>query len=452
MKITHEQWASKIGFVLAAAGSAIGLGAIWKFPYVAGTSGGGAFLLLFLLFMVLLGYPLLLAEFSIGRFAGSDAVSAYKKISPSSNSHIIGLIGLVTCFIILSFYSVIGGWIIIYIFHAISGSLSRLTVEQYNVFFQELISNPFATILAQLIFMIITIFVIARGIQDGIEKVSRFMMPALLILFILIVVRSLTLENAWEGVRFIFYPDFSKLTTDAILFALGQAFFSLSVGMSIMVTYSSYVPKSQSLPKSAFSVVLMNVFIAILAGLAIFPGVFTYGLEPSAGPTLIFSVLPTVFEQMFAGTLFMILFFLLFLFAALTSAFSLLEMIVAVIIKGDSSKRNKTAWIVGLSVFALGVPSCLSFGVLSNVLIWDKTIFDIADYVTSNILIPLGGLFIALFVAYRFPKQQLLEEIQLGSGVTETFMNIWFILIKYFTPIAIIIVFLDAIGMLSFLK
>ncbi|WP_243385950.1 sodium-dependent transporter [Bacillus kexueae] len=445
----QEQFGSKIGFIFAAAGSAIGLGAIWKFPYVAGTSGGGAFLLLFLFFMIVLGYPLLLAEFVIGRRAGTDAVSAYKMISPYTNSHWIGKLGFITCFIILSYYSVIGGWIILYIFHTLLGNLSSLSFEQYNTFFVNVISNPFATLFAQALFMLMTIVVVARGIQGGIEKVSRWMMPALFILFMFIVVRSLFLENAMEGVRFIFYPDFSKLSTDAILFALGQAFFSLSIGMSIMVTYSSYVSKQQSLPKSAFSVVSLNVLIALLAGLAIFPGVFTFGLEPTAGPTLIFSVLPAVFQNMFGGTMLFLLFLILFLFAAFSSALSLLEMIVSIRTKGDVQKRQRTSWIFGIIIFIVGVPSCLSFSTLSDTLLLNRTFFDLADYVTSNIFIPLGGLLIALFVAFRFPKEALQEELFTGSKAKKSFFNIWFFLVKYVIPLGIIIVFLDAVGLIN---
>ncbi|TKC14406.1 sodium-dependent transporter [Robertmurraya kyonggiensis] len=442
----QEQWKSKIGFVLAAAGSAIGLGAIWKFPYVAGTGGGGAFFLIFLVFTLVLGMPLLLGEFMIGRMGQSDPIQTYSKLASNPKWNFIGKIGVFTSFVLLSFYSVVGGWIILYIIKILSGGLAGLSQDQYGQLFGEIISEPYSTILAQLAFMLITIFVVAQGVQKGIELASKVMMPALLILFIALVIRSLSLDGAMEGVKFLLVPDFSKLTSESILFALGQAFFTLSLGVSVMLTYASYLPKTQNLPQSGISIIILNVVIALLAGLAIFPGVFSFGLEPNAGPVLIFSVLPAVFSQMPFGMLFFLAFLILFLFAALTSAFSMIEIIVAAVTKNDVSKRKKTTWIIGILIFIVGIPSCLSYGLLSDAKLFDKTIFDLMDYAVSNILMPLGALLISIFVSRKIPKAELFAELKKGSNVGYAFFSICYFSLKYIVPIAIIVVFIDAAG------
>ncbi|WP_366248153.1 sodium-dependent transporter [Terribacillus aidingensis] len=449
--MSQEHWKSKLGFILAAAGSAIGLGAIWKFPYIAGTGGGGAFFLIFLLFTVILGAPLLIGEFIIGRRTKLDAVSAYQKIAPGSFWTVIGRLGVVTCFILLSFYSVVGGWIIIYLFEAIRGSLNGLSQDGYGTLFNDIISNPGPTLFAQFLFMLIAILVVAKGVQKGIEVTSKIMMPALFLLFLILVIRSVSLDGSMEGIKFLLVPDFSNLTSESVLFALGQAFFTLSVGVSVMVTYASYLPKTQHLPQATFSIIIINIFVALLAGLAIFPGVFSFGLEPDAGPVLIFAVLPAVFSNMQFGTLFFIIFLLLFLFAALTSAFSMLEIFVAATTKKDNTKRTKRSWQLGMLIFLVGIPSCLSYGVLSDFLIFDKTIFDLFDYTVSNILMPLGALLISLFVPLKIKKSELFEELALGSNVGRSFFNVWYYLLKYVTPIAIIIVFLDVLGLWDFI-
>lgn len=448
----NQQWSSKLGFILSAAGSAIGLGAIWKFPYIAGVSGGGAFFFIFLLFTILLGLPLLLAEFAIGRSTQSDAIESYKKIAPDSKWYSIGYLGMITCFVLLSFYSVIGGWIILYLVKAISGELNGLNQQQFGELFGATISNPLLSVGAHLVFMIITIAVVAKGVQNGIERTSKFMMPALFLLFIVLIFRSITLEGAMEGVQFLFYPDFSKLTSEAILAALGQSFFTLSVGVSVMLTYSSYLPKDSNLPQSAISIVGMNIFIVVMAGLAIFPGVFTFGLKPDAGPVLLFNVLPTVFNQMAFGMIFFVAFLMLFLFASLTSAFSMLEIIVSVIAKGDANKRIKWSWIIGLTIFAVGVPSALSFGIWSDVSIFGKSIFDAADYLVSNILMPVGALLISIFVPLKMKKSMLYTELSNGSSLSKGLFNTWFFLMRYVAPIAIFLVLLDVLGVWKLLS
>ncbi|RUL51273.1 MULTISPECIES: sodium-dependent transporter [Lysinibacillus] len=436
----NQQWSSKIGFILASAGSAIGLGAIWKLPYVTGTSGGGAFILLFVLFSLLIGFPLLLAEFVIGRKTQKDAIAAYKHLAPNTKWYYIGYLGVFTCFVLLSFYSVIGGWIVQYIFYSVTGQVGTGNAD-YEALFNHAVSNPALAIGGQALFLIVTAFVVGKGIQAGIEKASKFMMPALFVLFIVLIVRSLTLDNAMEGVSFFLMPDFSKLNSESILFALGQSFFLLSVGVSVMVTYSSYLKRDDNIIQPSISIVGMNLFISIFAGLAIFPAVFSLGFEPTAGPGLLFIVLPSVFEQMVFGQFFLLMFLVLFLFATLTSAFSLLEIVVAVGSKNNNN-RNRQAWIMGIFVFILGVPSALSFGIWSDVSIFGKSIFDAADYLVSNILLPLGAFLISIFVSYKLKKDILKSELIRGTKVNFLF-EAWYFLLRYIIPLVIIIVFLD---------
>ncbi|HLS59993.1 MAG TPA: sodium-dependent transporter [Virgibacillus sp.] len=447
MEQNREQWTSKLGFILSAAGSAIGLGAIWKFPYMTGMSGGGAFFLIFLFFTIFIGFPILLAEFIIGRGSQKDAISAYSFFAPGTQWHIIGIIGMITSFILLSFYSAIGGWILFYMVKTMSGALSGLSDSEYGAVFDLYIADPKIAVISQLIFMLITIVIVSKGIQKGIEKASKIMMPALFIAFIILIIRSLTLDHAMEGVAFFLYPDFSNLTSRTVLFALGQSFFSISVGVSVMVTYSSYLSKKEDITKSAFTIVTMNIIISLLAGLAIFPAVFSFGFEPTEGPGLLFVVLPAVFNKMPFGAFFLLIFLLLFLFATLTSAFSMLEIIVASMTKKDQSKRKKVTWITGVLIFLVGVPSALSFGVLSEFTIFGQTIFDFFDYIVSNILMPLGALAIAIFTFTRIPKETLFREISMGSTKRHQLFALWFLVIKYIVPVAITVVFLDVIGL-----
>ncbi|WP_458353996.1 sodium-dependent transporter [Peribacillus frigoritolerans] len=440
----QDQWTSKLGFILAAAGSAIGLGAIWKLPYMTGENGGGVFFLLFIIFTLLIGAPILIAEFTIGRNAQKDAISAYKHIAPGKPWVLIGYGGVVASIILLSFFSVVGGWIISYLARSFTGSLSNLTQEEYGNFFNTIISNPYETVIAQLLFMVFTIWVVQGGVSKGIEKANKYMMPSLFILFIILLIRSLTLDGAMEGVEFFLKPDFSALTGETILLALGQSFFALSVGVSVMVTYASYLSKKEDITKSAFSVVGLNIFISLLAGLVIFPAVFALGFSPSSGPGLVFVVLPAVFNEMALGGIFMFIFFILLLFATLTTAFSILEIVVAAMIKGDAAKRKKASWIAGITVFLIGIPSALSFGVLSDVKIFNLSIFDFADYLTSNIALPVGALFISLFIGYQMKRIEVQKEFVSGADPGRSLFKLWYFLIRYIVPIMIILVFLKS--------
>ncbi|TDL87600.1 sodium-dependent transporter [Vibrio vulnificus] len=444
----QDQWTSKLGFILAAAGSAIGLGAIWKLPYMTGENGGGVFFLLFIIFTLLIGAPILIAEFTIGRNAQKDAISAYKHITPGKPWALIGYGGVVASIILLSFFSVVGGWIISYLARSFTGSLSNLTQEEYGNFFNTIIRNPYETVIAQLLFMVFTIWVVQGGVSKGIEKANKYMMPSLFILFIILLIRSLTLDGAMEGVKFFLKPDFSALTGETILLALGQSFFALSVGVSVMVTYASYLSKKEDITKSAFSVVGLNIFISLLAGLVIFPAVFALGFSPSSGPGLVFVVLPAVFNEMALGGIFMFIFFILLLFATLTTAFSILEIVVAAMIKGDAAKRKKASWIAGITVFLIGIPSALSFGVLSDVKIFNLSIFDFADYLTSNIALPVGALFISLFIGYQMKRIEVQKEFESGADSRRSLFKPWYFLIRYIVPIMIILVFLKSTNLI----
>ncbi|SFP52031.1 sodium-dependent transporter [Salibacterium halotolerans] len=444
--MNRDQWHSKLGFILAAAGSAIGLGAVWKLPYVTGTSGGGAFFLVFLLFTILLGTSLMLAEFVIGRRTQKPPIEAYKELAPKSSWHLVGILGIISSCLILSFYAVVGGWIFTYFIRSLTGGLTNPPGGDFGALFNSIISNQWEVGAAHLAFILLTILIVQGGIQKGIERASTIMMPALFLIFAVLVVRSVTLEGAMEGIRFFLQPDLSSLDGGTVLFALGQAFFSLSLGVSIMVTYSSYLSKKESLVRSAFSIVGLSIFIAFLAGLAIFPGVFAFGLEPSQGPGLIFAVLPAVFSEIAFGSVFFSLFLLLLLFATLTSAFSLLEIVVSTASYQRPERRRKAAWIAGIAIFLLGIPSNLSYGLLSEWLIFGDIFFNQVDFLVSNILLPLGAFLIAVFVSWRLKPDVLQEELLRGSSLSTGFFRVWLFVLRYITPAAILAAFLDVLG------
>ena len=448
METKRDQWTSKIGFILSSAGAAIGLGAIWKFPYVTGMSGGGAFFLIFVIFTVLIGLPMLMSEFIIGRGAGKEAVSAYKKFAPNSVWVWIGRIGVLGCFLLLTFYSVVGGWVFIYTALSVPGQVIQ-DGANYEALFGSIVSNPMITLLGLLIFTIINVVVISFGIKNGIEKANKYMMPLLFIFFIIIVVRALTLEGAMEGVKFFLAPDFSSITGESVLYALGQSFFSLAVGFSCMVTYSSYLKKDVNLTSSAGTVVSMNIFVSLLAGLAIFPVVFALGFEPTEGPGLLFMVLPAAFGELPFGALFLSLFLILFLFATLTSSFSLYEIIVAAFTENGKYSRKSVTVILGTVLFIAAIPAALSESILADVIIFKRNIFDATDFLVSNILLPLGSLLIAIFIIHKVDKAIVREEYHLGSATSVSFYPVWRFLMTFVVPVTIIIVFLNTLGIIG---
>ncbi|MBP1970641.1 NSS family neurotransmitter:Na+ symporter [Virgibacillus natechei] len=444
MPAQKDQWSTKLGFILSSAGAAIGLGAIWKFPYMTGMNGGGAFFLLFILFTIIIGLPILLAEFIIGRGSQKEAISAYQTLAPKSGWSIIGRWGVVGAFLLMSFYSVVGGWVLIYSALSIPGMIIQDNTD-YSELFATITENPLIVIVGLASFLIINIAVVSLGIKNGIEKASKLLMPLLFIFFIIIVIRALTFEGAMEGVTFFLQPDFSMITTEGVLYALGQSFFSLAVGFSVMVTYSSYLNKDISLPMSAGSVSIMNIIVSFLAGLAIFPVVFSFGLEPAEGPGLLFIVLPEAFAQMPFGELFLSLFLLLFLFAIMTSSFSMLEIITSAFTEGKQRSRRKVAVIAGSIVFLAGIPAALSSNVLADFTIFGLTVFDATDYLVSNILLPGGCLLIALFIGFKMDKTLMIKEFAYSNKLSTGLYEVWFQIMRWVAPITIIIVFLSTI-------
>lgn len=447
MSEKQDQWSSKLGFILASAGAAIGLGAIWKFPYMTGMNGGGAFFLLFIGFTIVIGLPLLIAEFIIGRGAQKEAISAYKILAPKSGWSIIGKWGVFGSFLLMSFYSVVGGWVLIYCMLSIPGMIIKQGAN-YEALFETITGNPLLTIIGLAVFILINVIVVSFGIKDGIEKSSKILMPLLFVFFIILVIRAVTFEGSMEGLRFFLQPDFSKITGENVLYALGQSFFSLAVGFSVMVTYSSYLGKDVSLPMAAGSVSIMNIVVSLLAGLAIFPVVFSFGLEPTEGPGLLFMVLPEAFAQMPFGEIFLSLFLLLFLFAILTSSFSMLEIITSAFTAKIDRSRKKVAIVAGLVIFIAGIPAALSSSALANFKLFGLTVFDISDFMVSNILLPGGCLLIALFIGIKMNKELMKQEFSLSNSLSNGSYQLWFQLMRWIVPLTIIIVFLGSLGIL----
>ena len=437
---SRDQFTSKIGFILAAAGSAIGLGAIWKFPYMAGTNGGSVFILLFILCTIIIGLPILIAEFMIGRRGQKDPITSFKEQAPGKPWYMIGWIGLIACGLILSFYSVVGGWILSYIGRSLTFSLTGKDVD-FAALFSDIIANPWEVLLAQAAFMLLTLLIVQAGIKKGIEAASKWMMPLLFIFFILLFIRSITLDGAIEGVKFMFIPDWSYFNGETLILALGQAFFSLSIGVAAMITYASYLSRKEKIVTSAVNVATMNIAISLLAGLVIFPAVFALGFSPTEGPGLVFIMIPAVFEQLPFGGALLLVFFILLLFATVTSAIALLEVVVSMGIREKTQARKKASWIFAAIIFIIGIPSALSFGILSDVSIFNRSIFDFVDYFTSAILMPIGALLTSIFAGYHYSKKISREEMHTSSVV----YYIWYFIVRYIAPICIVAIFVNKV-------
>lgn len=435
----QSQWKTSTGFILASAGSAIGLGAMWKFPYMAGIYGGGAFLFLFLIFTIFVGLPLLIMEFTVGIMGRTYTTRIYSKLTGKKWLNIIGWNGNLAVFILFGFYSVIGGWIVIYIGNVFLQLLSVEHTSLTQIKFENIISNPWLTVLGQGIFILLTMVIVMLGVEKGLEKASKMMMPLLFVFLIIVVAKSLTLDGALEGVRYILQPRIEDISVKGVLFALGQSFFTLSLGTTGMITYASYAPKEMTIKSSAISIVIMNILVSVLAGLAIFPALKTFGYAPQEGPGLLFKVLPLVFNQMGFGIVFYLIFLILFLFAALTSSISLLELNVSNFTKNDNTKRKAISVIASILVFIISIPATLSFSSLSGIKFGAGTIFDNMDFIVSNILMPLGALGTTLVVGQLLDKQALKESF--GKDKFKLFVP-WYILIKYIMPVIIILVFI----------
>lgn len=426
---TKNQWASKLGFIMATAGAAIGLGNLWKFPYLMGRNGGASFLAAYLIFICILGIPVMMVEMSLGRKTRHDPVQAYGDIHP--HARIVGIFGVSAAFIILSYYSVIGGWIIKYI---VSYASTFQAPEDFGAF----ISQPAEPVLWFFVFLLVAVVICYFGV-NGIEKVSKIMMPLLLLLLIVIMVRSMTLPGAEKGLEFIFIPRLSEFSISSVNAALGQVFYSLSLCMGITVTYGSYLGDQENIPKSCLSVAGLDTVIALMAGIAIFPAVFSFGLEPGQGPGLIFGTLPKVFSSIAGGPIFALLFFSLVFFAAVTSAIALLEVCVSFAVDTLGWQRKKATLLLGTVCFLLGIPSALSFGVLSDVTILNYSVFDFICMITDNILLPMGGVTMCYYIGWKWHPDYLVEEIEKG-GISFRWKKLWVICIRYLTPVLVGIV------------
>lgn len=435
---------SKLGVVLASAGSAVGLGNIWRFSTEVGKNGGAAFILIYLIFVLLLAMPVMVSEFVIGRHSRSNTVAAYRKLAPGTPWVVVGLMGVLTGILILSFYCVVAGWTIDYSMLSITGQLS--VGNDYGQVFSSFVSHPYRPVFFLLIFLWVTHVIVARGIESGIEKFSKLMMPMLLLIILMLVILSVTMPGAEEGLGFLLKPDFSKVTAPVVFSAMGQAFFSLSVGLGCLVTYSSYFKKETPLVNSALSVCLIDTMVAILGGFIIFPTVFSAGMRPDAGPGLVFVTLPHVFNQAFrnmamVGDLFSILFYLLLLLAALTSSISMHEITTAFLREQFHLSRQRAAVIVTTICAGLGICCSLSFGPWADVTVFGMGFFDLFDFVTAKFFMPLGGIFICLFVGWVMKRDVVRDELQ-GKGISPWLFNLLLLLIRFVAPVFISIVFL----------
>ncbi len=442
----RDQWSSKIGFILAAAGSAVGLGNLWKFPYTAGMNGGGAFVIVYFAILLLVGFTLMMAELVVGRHTQLNAVGAYRKIR--KNWAFVGGLGVLASFIILSYYSVVGGWVVNYIVKALTGAFNTADIEALGGMFTGLISSPVEPLIYHGIFMLMTLGIVIGGISGGIEKYSKILMPALFVMMFAIMLRSVTLPGASEGIKFLLAPDFSKIDGGVILAALGQVFFSLSLGMGCMITYGSYLSKEENIPQSSFIIPLIDTGVALLAGLTILPAVFAFGFDPASGPGLVFVTLPAVFSKMPLGSLFAVIFFVLVLFAALTSSISLLEASVSYVVDDWGWNRKGATFALSAAIFLLGIPASLGMGPLSHIkLIKGKDIFDSMSFVSDNILLPLGGLLLCIFVGWVWGMKNAINEATSNGKHGFALAPIWSFLVKFVAPIAILVVFIQ--GLLS---
>lgn len=453
-KKERGNFGSKLGVILASAGSAVGLGNIWRFPYETGNHGGAAFILIYLGCILLLGLPIMIAEFLIGRHSQANTARAYQILAPGTQWRWVGRMGVLAGFLILGYYSVVAGWTLEYIFEAVSNSFAGKTPAEFISSFQSFFSNPWRPALWLTLFLLATHFIIVKGVEKGIEKSSKIMMPTLFIIILILVGCSVTLPGAGKGIEFLLKPDFSKVDGNVFLGAMGQAFFSLSLGMGCLCTYASYFSKNTNLTRTAFSVGIIDTFVAVLAGFIIFPAAFSVGIQPDAGPSLIFITLPNVFQQAFSGIpilayIFSVMFYVLLALAALTSTISLHEVVTAYLHEEFNFTRGKAARLVTTGCILLGILCSLSLGVTKEFTIFGLGMFDLFDFVTAKLMLPLGGLLISIFTGWYLDKKLVWSEItNNGTLKVPTYKLIIFIL-KYVAPIAISVIFINELGLLK---
>jgi NSS family neurotransmitter:Na+ symporter len=449
----HGLWSTRLAFVLAAAGSAVGLGNIWRFPYVVGDNGGGAFVLVYLICVVGIGLPIMMSEIMMGRRGRRSPINTMRLLSEEESGgsywQLVGWMGVLAGFLILSFYSVVAGWSLSYMVKSLTGAfvgIDRAAVEsQWDSFTADWRWLLFW----HTAFMGMTVFVVARGVQKGLEQLVRLLMPMLVLLLLVMVAYGVYSDADFgAGVRFLFEPDFSELTAQGVLIAIGQAFFTLSLGMGAIMAYGAYLPQDASIGRTAATVVAADTFVALLAGLAIFPIVFGFGLAADAGPGLIFQTLPIAFGQMPGGIFFGTLFFLLLVFAAWTSSISLMEPAVAWAVENRGVTRPVAAAIIGAIIWFLGIGTVLSFNLWSDITFLAGTIFDNVEYLTENLMLPLGGVLIAIFAGWVMSRGSTAEELGLGTGVL---YKLWLFFIRYIAPAAVVVTFLHVVGVFDYL-
>lgn len=452
-QLERAKFGSKLGVILATAGSAVGLGNVWRFPFMAGQHGGCEFILLYILCVLLLGIPCMVSEFIIGRHAQSNTARAYSKLSNGTPWKFIGYLGVLTGFLITGYYSIVSGWCLQYIYASLAGHLSG-TSDYISQYFTDFSQDPFKPVVVGIIFLCIAHFVIVRGVRDGIEKASKMMMPTLFILLLVIVVASCMLPGAGKGVAFLFNINFSKITPKVFLAALGQSFFSLSLAMGCICTYASYFSRQTKLLSSAVQISVIDSLVAILAGLMIFPAAFSVGISPDAGPSLIFITLPNVFNQAFSampvlGYVVSLMFYGLLSLAALTSLISLHEVSTAFFQEEMHIRRKTAATIVTISCSVIGALCSLSLGGWSGLQVFGMSLFDLFDYVTGQIFLPIGGFFTCLFIGWYVPHKVVRDEFTNWGTLRGGLFHAYIFLVKYFCPIGILVIFLNELGLIQ---
>ena len=446
----RDSFGSRLGVIMAAAGSAVGLGNIWRFPYILGENGGGAFLIIYLVIIFAIGIPVMMSELVIGRRTQRNPVGAFRMLSTNRPWYLVGMMGIVAAFMILAFYTAVAGWTLEYIYQILAGGIQGKSSAELTVMFDSFRSESLRPALWFSIFLLATAGIVLGGVRKGIEKSTKVLMPLLFVLLVLMCLKSLTLPGAGKGVEFLFRPDFSKITGTTVLMALGQAFFSLSIGMGTLITYGSYIPADNKLASTAVQVSMVDLFIAVLAGLAIFPAVFAFGISPASGEALTFIVLPGIFQQVSGGMIFAFAFFFLLAIAALTSTISVMEVIVAYFSEQLNMSRRTAIIIATASMFILGISASLSWGVMRDVRLFNLNIFDLFNFTTANILLPLGGLLIVAFLGWFFPGNSVRDELSNGGTLPVRYYSLYRFIIRFIAPVAIALVFLNGLGLLKF--
>lgn len=451
MKDTNRgSFGSKFGIIAAAAGSAIGLGNIWRFPYVAGENGGGAFLIIYLAIVLVIGFPMMLAEFSIGRYTKRNVFGAFKALKPRSGWPLVGILGVVTPFVIVIFYSVVSGWTTSFLWNSIAGHFRGLSSEEVKAGFDAFVASGWKPVLWAIGFVAVTGTIVIAGVEKGIERYSKILMPVMLLILLVMGVYSMTLPGFGEGMRFLFKPDFSKINGTVLLEALGQAFFSLSLGMGIMITYGSYIKDKDNMGTTVGAVALSDTLIAILAGVAIFPAVFSFGISPTSGPNLVFITLPALFQQMAGGYVLSILFFALLLIAALTSAVSITEVLVAYCSEEFKISRRRAGIIVSAVVMVMASICAVSQMPDSSLRVAGLNLFDLFDTVSATYMLPVGAFFITIFAGWVFGKERFRGQVTSGGLYNTAIYPVVLFIVRFVAPVVIALIFLSKAGLLKF--